>query len=42
LTHEYVHVNDTVVWAIIERNLAKLRSECAAILSELDHESGDR
>ncbi len=42
LTHEYVRVNDTVVWDVIERNLTTLRSECAALLSELDREHGDR
>ena len=36
LTHVYVHVNDAVVWGVIERNLTMLRSDCAALLSELE------
>jgi uncharacterized protein with HEPN domain len=35
LTHEYVHVNDVVVWGIIEHNVATLRRECTALLSEM-------
>lgn len=42
LTHEYVHVNDALVWGVIDRNIAALRSECDAMLSELERENGLR
>lgn len=42
LTHEYVHVNDVLVWGVIERNIATLRSECETILLGLDREHGLR
>ena len=39
---EFILIGDTVVWGVIERNLTTLRSECAALLSEFDHEHGYR
>lgn len=41
LTHEYAHVNDNVVWGVIERNLTKLRSECTDLLSDPNREHRD-
>ena len=32
LTHEYANVDDALVWGVIERDLAGLRSEAASLL----------
>lgn len=36
LTHEYANVDDALVWGVIERDLADLRTEAASLLGELD------
>jgi uncharacterized protein with HEPN domain len=36
LTHEYPTVNDTLVWAIADRDVPVLRAECAELLERGD------
>ena len=38
LAHDYAMVNDAVVWSIATDEAPLLRSECAAVLAELDAE----
>ena len=36
LTHEYVTINDQLVWGVIHDNLPVLLKQCTQLLSELD------
>ena len=36
LTHEYVTINDQLVWGVIQNNLPVLLKQCTQLLSELD------
>lgn len=36
LTHEYPTVNDALVWGIADRDVPTLRSECQALLEQLE------
>jgi uncharacterized protein with HEPN domain len=36
LTHEYANVDDALVWGVIVRDPARLRSEAASLLPEFD------
>ena len=36
LTHEYPAVDDELVWALAKADLAVLRGECSALVSQLD------
>lgn len=35
LTHEYRAIDDALVWAVVERDVATLRRECALLLESL-------
>jgi uncharacterized protein with HEPN domain len=37
LTHEYPNVDDTLVWAIADRDVPVLLHECSALLEEFSH-----
>ncbi|MCY3767088.1 MAG: DUF86 domain-containing protein [Gemmatimonadetes bacterium] len=39
LTHQYPNVDDAIVWAIIERDVPVLRSECTLHLSQIHQTS---
>jgi uncharacterized protein with HEPN domain len=39
LTHEYVNVNDQLVWGVIQGNLPVLLHQCSRMLSDLDRGS---
>jgi uncharacterized protein with HEPN domain len=39
LTHEYVNVNDQLVWGVIQGNLPVLLQQCRRMLSDLDGSS---
>ena len=36
LTHEYVTINDQLVWGVIQDNLPALLEQCTQLLSDLD------
>ena len=36
LTHEYVTINDQLVWGVIQNNLPVLLEQCTQLLSDLD------
>lgn len=36
LTHEYVTINDQLVWGVIQDNLGALLEQCTQLLSDLD------
>lgn len=38
LTHEYPNVDDTIVWAIADRDVPTLRSECESLLARFTAE----
>ena len=39
LTHEYINVNDQLVWGVIQGNLPVLLQQCRRMLSDLDGSS---
>jgi len=38
LTHEYLTVDDTIVWAIADRDVPILRRECETLMAGLETE----
>ena len=36
LTHEYPNVDDTIVWAIADRDVPVLKHECEALMARLN------
>ena len=36
LTHEYVTINDQLVWGVIQNNLPVLLEQCTQLLSDLE------
>ena len=36
LTHEYVTINDQLVWGVIQNNLPVLQEQCTQLLSDLE------
>ncbi|MFN9629831.1 MAG: DUF86 domain-containing protein [Cyanobacteriota bacterium] len=39
ITHEYVIINDRLVWGVIQDNLPALLKQCAQLLNDLDGET---
>jgi uncharacterized protein with HEPN domain len=42
LAHEYSVVDDELVWAVVTRDVAPLRAQCAELLARLPSDEGQR
>ena len=38
LTHEYININNQLVWGVIQANLPVLIDQCCRLLSRIDRE----